>query len=604
MIRLQASIPALCSALALSVIACGNSDSGTSVDPNPSGTVSPVDSTTGNPTSGVGPIGTGTGATGTTTGATGTTTPGATGTGATGTGATGTNTTTAPTSGSTTTGASGSTAPTTDTGSSGGQSTTDATTSDATTEPPPAELPPDGVVTSGQGAYWQVGSLTEGGTATVTVGSNEAQTWEGMGGSFNERGWSYLTTDAMKQDAIKLLFSASEGAHFQWGRIPMGASDYGIERYTLNDTGPDVAPDATESNRPPADLTLAQFSLEPDKAYLIPYIKAAQAENPALRFWASPWTPPVWMKTGYKKDNPSGGSPVKPSYYDGGNMKGDADTLGALANYFVKFVEGYAAEGIDIEVVAPQNEPGYDQNYPSCLWDGTTFKNFIGQHLGPKMQALGVRVMLGTLSNDQTDLAIAQAVTGDATAKGFVSMVGVQWGVLDKVSSGTSFAGLPVWGTEHRCGNYPWQSNTYNSQQAPNDHAYAAESWLQIRDAIAKGRLTSYNAWNMVLDKLGLGNDHSRDWKQNALLVADGGKVNPTPAYYVFRHISQYVAPGAKVLNTTGGDGLAFKNPDGSLVAVVYNSGAANPNYGVAIGGKTFQVNMPSNGWATVKYTP
>src|SRR6185436_18792627 len=103
-----------------------------------------------------------------------------------------------------------------------------------------------------------------------------------------------------------------------------------------------------------------------------------------------------------------------------------------------------------------------------------------------------------------------------------------------------------------------------------------------------------------------LGIDTGRDWKQDTLLVAGAGdgKVTATPAYYVFRHVSQYVVPGAKVLATSGGDAVAFGNPDGSLVAVVYNSGAAKSDFVVALGGKKVQVAMPSNGWATIKVTP
>ena len=130
------------------------------------------------------------------------------------------------------------------------------------------------------------------------------------------------------------------------------------------------------------------------------------------------------------------------------------------------------------------------------------------------------------------------------------------------------------------------------------------ESWGYIRDAINKGKVTSYSAWNMVLDKIGLGNDTSRDWRQDALLVADGGQVKPTPAYYVFRHMSQYAAVGAKVVTTTGGDAVAFKNPDGSVAVTVYNSGAANPNFVVAALGKKVQFSMPGAGWATVLIKP
>jgi glucosylceramidase len=467
------------------------------------------------------------------------------------------------------------------------------------------------LVTSAPGAYWKIdGTLTES-TAAAIVTVNDAafaQKWEGFGAAFNELGWSFLTSPELQTAAIQLLFSASGGAAFAWGRIPIGASDYGMSRYTLDDTGTDVTPDSTESNRPPADTTLTKFSLARDGEKLIPYIKAAKAVKTDLRFWASPWTPPVWMKTGYKKNSGANkDEPAKkPSYFDGGNMKSDEATLKAYAEYFKKFVQGYKAQGIEIEVVSPQNEPGYDQNYPSCLWDNATYTTFIGKHLGPTMMPLGVKVMLGTLSNDQTDFGVAAAALADSTAKAYLTVIGAQWNTLDASKLSALNSNLPVWATEHKCGNYPFkqQGAPPYVEPAPNDQAYGVESWGYIRDAITKLKVTSYNAWNMVLDKVGYGIDTTRAWAQDTLLVVDGGKLNPTPAYYVFRHLSQYVAPGATVVGTTGGDAVAFKNPDGSLIAVVFNSGAANPNYVVAFGAKKFQFAMPSNGWATVKYKP
>ena len=115
---------------------------------------------------------------------------------------------------------------------------------------------------------------------------------------------------------------------------------------------------------------MAMFSLTRDGQKLIPYIKAAQAVNPNLRFWSSPWTPPVWLKTGYNSDSGT----KKPSYFDGGSIvSGNSSYLTAYAQYYSKFVMGYKAQGINIEVVSPQNEPGYQQNYPSCLWDSATY---------------------------------------------------------------------------------------------------------------------------------------------------------------------------------------------------------------------------------------
>jgi glucosylceramidase len=309
----------------------------------------------------------------------------------------------------------------------------------------------------------------------------------------------------------------------------------------------------------------------------------------------------------------SSGTAKRPSYYDGGNMRSDYAALRVYSQYFTKFVEGYRAEGINVEVVSPQNEPTFDDNYPSCVWDKATYTTFVAEHLGPAMKILNVSVMLGTLSNGTKDLDISKAVLADVGATSFLGVAGVQWGVLDAVNAGTTTMGaLPVWVTMHKAGNYPFCGGVsppycpaaYNRVQAPNDHAYAIESWGYIRDAITKGRVTAYNVPNMVLDKYGMGNDTTREWKQDALLVADGGKVNMTPAYYLFRHFSQYVVPGATVVGTTGGDAVAFKNPDGSIVAVAFNSGAAIDNFVVAIGGKKLQFAMPANGWATVRYTP
>ena len=444
------------------------------------------------------------------------------------------------------------------------------------------------LVTSTSGAFWRTGTWTES-TAAATVTVSDAtsyQTWEGFGGAFNELGWSYLTTKAMQDQAIQLLFG-NDGCRFAWGRIPMGASDYATDRYTLNETSGDTA--------------MTNFSIARDQQRLIPFIKAAQAVKPDIRFWASPWTPPTWMKSSPYQ---TPGNPV--NAFDGGSMKSDDATMKAHALYFVKFIAAYAQQNIKIEVVAPQNEPNYSQNYPSAIWSPTTFTTFIGRYLGPALATANptAQIMLGTMSNPggSADVAVANAVLADATAKGYCKFMGVQWGMSDanQISNLKSRgAGIPIWLSEHRCGGQPGA----NVATAPNDIAYGRESWGYIRDAIKNG-LTMYNSWNMVLDRGGKGIDNTRVWAQNALLVADAGALTQTPAYYVFRHVSQYVAPGAKRIDATGGDAVAFKNPDGSLVAAMYNSGAANNAYVVAIGGKRLQFAMPATGWATVKFAP
>lgn len=460
------------------------------------------------------------------------------------------------------------------------------------------------VVTSAEGAYWQSASATEiaEGDADLTVDlSNEAQTWDGFGGCFTELGWFYLSEldeDARLQ-ALELLFG-KEGARFTWGRIPIGGNDFVLSRYTADDTGEDVVPDSTESNRPPPDLELEHFSIDRDRQHLIPYIQAAQAVNPELRFWAIPWTPPVWMKTGYTVVADWETNAIA-SYFDGGSMKNDEETLAAHAQYFVRFIEAYEAEGIDIELVAPQNEPGFDSslNYPSCHWEPKTYTDFIGHHLGPALADanLDTSIMLGSFDADGSTVFIEQ-VLADPAASAYCTIAGVGYAMVSasKVDS-LHEAGVPVWVSEHMAGNYFWLSS-YQTP-APNDLAYAIETWGLIRDAITKVGVTGYNAWHMVLDASGERVIPASQWAQDSLLVADDGELIITPAYYVFRHFSRYVEPGARVVGVSGGDAVAFKNPDDSLVVVLYNAGAAT-SLTVAVGGRKLRISAPERGFATL----
>jgi glucosylceramidase len=442
------------------------------------------------------------------------------------------------------------------------------------------------LITSAPGAYWRTtGTLTEVTTGTIDVTVNDAsvqQNWDGMGGTFNEAGWNVLMmlSAADRDRAMRLLFDATDGARFQYGRIPIGASDYAVSRYTHNETANDTA--------------MTNFSIARDNQYLIPYIRAALAIKPDLHLWASPWTPPSWMK-----DN---------NAIDGGRMRENATMFQALALYLARFVEEYKTIGITIEAIHPQNEPNYETRYPSCLWTAAGMTTFIASHLGPTFASRGLtaQIYLGTMSNNDPDKdgTIVTTVMANATAAGYVKGFGLQWNMVP-IIAGLRSRNLPIVQTEHRCGNYHWNPMgfpPFNPDMPANDHAYAVESWGYFKDWIGAG-VTMYSAWNMVLDTVGKNLDTMRPWPQNALLTVNTSTrtLNVTPAYHVFRHVSQYVDPGAKVVATTGGDALAFKNLDGTIVAVVRNAGAAR-NFIVSIAGRRQQFMMPADGWATINW--
>jgi glucosylceramidase len=456
----------------------------------------------------------------------------------------------------------------------------------------------DTLITSGKGSYWQTGAITAGtGTATVTVNeSSKNQKWIGFGGCFNEKGWEALQklSAGDRDKAIKLLFG-KDGCNFTWGRIPIGASDYGLTRYTLDETAGDTA--------------MTSFSIAHDKDYLIPFIKAAQAVKSDILFWGSAWTPPSWMK------NPVG--------FDGGAMINQPKYLKANALYTAKFCEAYKAEGIPIKFVVPQNEPGYTQAYPSCGWgkyrmpDGKTDVNnaeylsdYVLNYLVPALQPHPeTDIWFGTMSNNNTDWDYWLAVKSKAGSH--IKGVCMQWNFRDSVKNLVNTNYL-IMQSEHQCGNYPWLSakatspddanaNNFLAAYAPNNHAYGQESWNLMSLWIRNG-VHSYNAWNMVLDTGGSNLDQTRPWPQNALLSVNykTSTLHVTPAYYVFRHVSQFLDTGAIRLGTTGGDVLAFKNPNGSYVTVIYNSGTSASQTTVSVGGKTLKISVPAIGWATL----
>ncbi len=429
---------------------------------------------------------------------------------------------------------------------------------------------PDLMISS-ENNYWQTGTLTmvTSGTPDIVVDTaSKKQHWEGFGGTFNEMGWDALSVvESEKTKALKLLFDSKDGANFVYGRIPIGASDYSMSWYTLAET----------TN----DYSMQQFSIKRDKEKLIPFIKAALEVKSDIHLWGSPWVCPGWMK-------------------NGSNIKGDEQTQKAYALYFAKFVEEYGAEGLAIEAVHHQNEPGYAQ----VKWSNDLFVKFIKNYLGPEFEnrELKTEIWCGTMSHP-IDSNIALDCMRDEEAMKYIVGFGLQWN-LEAVVPTLSKKGR-VWQTEHRCGNYNfeakyWQTNRYSSQKPQNDHLYAEESWQLIRDWVAAG-VNAYSAWNMVLDTYGksLGN-----WPQNSLLVVDRSakKLIITPAYWVFRHFSQYIQPGATRIGTSGSDDvLAFVNPDGDVITQVYNKNNSQKELTIEVAGELYRFTVPAHSWATLK---
>ncbi len=410
--------------------------------------------------------------------------------------------------------------------------------------------------------------------------SNLLQSITGFGGAFNEKGWEALLTlsPAERDEVIKALFDPVSGLRFNRARAPVGASDYAVDRYTLDET--------------PGDLEMRKFSIERDRLRLIPYIRAALQVRPDLEIWASAWTPPSWMKTNRA--------------FDGGAFKDEPKMYAAYALYLAKYVDSYRQEGIKVFMVVPQNEPGQLTHYPSCDWKPSQYVTFIRDYLGPTFRERNeaAAIFVGTINRGDWDV---MAVLDDAPTLAQIAGVAVQWdGIRHVVGIRRAFPQLEIMQSETECGNNHWQAG-YNPTQAPNNFSYAVHTWRKFRDFMTAGA-SSYFLWNMVLDEQGKNIDSLAPWPQNSAVVINRStrQVAYTPMFYATKHFSGLVDIGSHLVQTEGdyADRIAFVNPDGSAVVELLNTSTRQTRVSVAVDARAFVLDLPAESFATLLVAP
>jgi glucosylceramidase len=371
---------------------------------------------------------------------------------------------------------------------------------------------------------------------TLTYRPDPIREWKGFGGCFNELGWTALNrlSRENRQRALESLFSAGKGCGFTYCRLPIGASDYAETWYSHNEN--------------PGDFKMKRFSIERDHRHLIPYIRAARELQPELYLFASPWSPPTWLKN--------------PQAYNNGKLIWQPECLKAYALYFLRFVRSYAKEGIPIHAVHVQNEPNSDQKFPSCLWTGEKMRDFIRDYLGPlfRKERLDCEIWAGTIERADVN-AWAQLILSDPAARRFITGVGYQWAGKGAVQrTKMAWPDVPVIQTENECGD---GANTWD---------YAHYVFDLMHHYITNGA-EAYVYWNMILQANG---ESTWGWRQNSMISVDAERATFTynPEYYVMRHFASFVEPGSHVLMPEGilaGNAMAFRKTDGRIVYVVHN---------------------------------
>ncbi|GAA3650034.1 glycoside hydrolase family 30 protein [Flavivirga jejuensis] len=394
-------------------------------------------------------------------------------------------------------------------------------------------------------------------TADITVYTDAPlQKVDGIGGAFNELGWEAIQSldEKGSQEVIDALFS-KEGCHFSMCRIPIGASDYALSYYTHNDV--------------PGDFVMRDFNIDRDRYILIPYLKAALKVRPDLQIWASPWTPPAWMKVnehyslraGDWNDRPQGNrmDPGAQILSNATAFKMQDQYLKAYALYFSKFVQAYKKEGIDLFSIQPQNEIAYAPNWPSCTWRAEDFSIFIGEYLGPQFEADGLdtEIWLGTINWSKPQYV--KTILDNKKASKYIKGVGFQWGGSNAIPAvSKAYPNIKFMQTENKCG------------EGENDWAALERSWETLVHFF-KNKAGSHMYWNMVLDETG---KSAWGWPQNAMVVIDkqSKNITYTDEFYLFKHVSHFVQPGDSFLKSSEGKNhLAFQLKDGRVMVLVNN---------------------------------
>lgn len=376
------------------------------------------------------------------------------------------------------------------------------------------------------------------------------------GGCFNERGYRAMEklSEEEKNKIIHALFG-QEGLALSAARTPLGSSDYAIESYSYDETE--------------GDYECKDFSTSRDDTYLIPYIKRALECNPDLYLWASPWSPPSWIK--------------KNKALVGGEIEDTHDNFKAYAKYFVKYIQEYKEKGIKVQMVMPQNEPTMNTAYASCLWSGEQLNTFVRDYLAPAFlkEKIDTKIWLGTFTD--SDSSLVDPTLSDPVTKSMIEGVGFQWWGKQKASMiYRENTGLKLMQSETICGN------------GENNWQYAQEQFDLIKGYMEAG-VNAYMLWNMVLDEKGE-NTAPNPWHQNSPIIVQSqdGQVIYNPQYYMMKHFSHFVQGNARRIKTSsfGVDAIAFQNSDGENILIVKNGNEDSRKVCIDFNKRTVEVEL------------
>lgn len=398
----------------------------------------------------------------------------------------------------------------------------------------------------------------------------EFQEINGIGGAFNEIGGIALMSlpKESREDIMKNLFS-EDRAQFSFCRTAIGASDFGTNAYSYSET--------------PNDYEMKYFSIKREEKSVIPYIKLAEKHNPDLKLFASPWSPPGWMKySGVMdkgKDNPSKNK-----------LKDAPEIYKAYATYFSKYVKAYQKEGITIDKILIQNETDIATKYPSCVMEPKQMYQFVSTYLRPEFDKKNIKTEIWAGTFRTHGVLDALEFAGTEKYLNSVDGIGIQYTNTKYINDMNLLAkNKPTMHTEGIC---------YNGK---NTIEQAFKRLGEVASYINFG-IPNYCYWNMILNETG---KSGWGWKQNSLINIDQNNHSVTynPDYAVMALLSKYIQPGVKRIASYSKETLISVKKDNTLFLFVQNKSDKEKNYSCIEKGETVATaSIPAKSVAVIIY--
>lgn len=399
---------------------------------------------------------------------------------------------------------------------------------------------------------------------SIFVNPNKTyQTFWGIGGAITDASAEvFAKLSQEKQDEfLQAYYDVDKGIGYTLARTPIHSCDFSSASFTY------VSDD---------DKELKTFNIDHDREFRLPLIKRAiKAAGGNLPLYASPWSPPPFMKSNKEM-------------LHGGKLLAEYNEAWAL--YYTKFIKEYEKEGIPIWGITIQNEPMATQRWESCIYSAVEERDFLKNFLGPIMEREGLGDKNIIVWDHNRDLINNRANTifDDPEASKYAWGIGFHW--YESWAGGEEM--YDNIGKVHE--SYPDKNLVFTEGCAETFRADGYQSW-ENAERYGRSMINDFNNgtvgwtdWNILLDETGGPNHVSNlcfapvhaDTKTDELIY--------TPSYYYIGHFSKFIRPNAKRVSTVSSRShllsTSFINEDGKIATVVMNQSDLKITYKLYIG--------------------